>query len=539
MHKKHWIILLLAGNASLLGCLNSSGCTEERCHTAVITASSDADVLLPPATMQAVGAAVNELLFLRLADIGPALNTVGDEEFVPRLASSWTFNDPLAITFTMDENARWHDGKPITAYDVEFTYDIYRDTVISAAAGAHIQSITAVTARDERTVEFHFTHKYPEQFFDATYHMKVLPKHVLDTIPPSQLRTHHLAQNPVGSGPYKLSEWRRGEFIRLVANTAFFLGEPEVREIIWRVTPDQAASVSQLIAGEADVIDNVVDPDQLSRIQNADHLRLIEYPAPAYGYIGFNFDDPDVAGQPHPLFRDPDLRRAIAKAIDKETAVQAVFGDQGAVPIGATSRAVWIWSDQISQIGFDAHQAGVLLAQAGWTDEDGDGIRERDGQPLEFELLVPASSGVRRRTATIVQEQLRRVGIAMNIAEVEFGAFIQRATTGQFDAVFGAWVLDPSPRGMRELWTSAGVGGSNWGSYQNTEIDQLVETALEALTADQATRHWHAVLTALNNDVPAIWLFEPLLTAVVERRFANASIRPDLWAANIWQWNVN
>ncbi|MFQ5551386.1 MAG: ABC transporter substrate-binding protein, partial [Gemmatimonadales bacterium] len=319
----------------------------------------------------------------------------------------------------------------------------------------------------------------------------------------------------------------------------FFLGGPAIQRVIWRVSGGEEVTVNQLVAGEADATETVFNPAALDLLDQQDGLRLQPYPAPAYGYIAFNFVDPTDQSAPHPLFTDRSIRRAIATAINRSDILSAVFGNRGYEPIGATGRAVWIWTDSIAQLPYDTAAARALLDGAGWVDSDGDGIRDLAGRPLSFRLLVPSSSGARRQSAVIVQEQLARIGVEVSISELEFNTFLERALQGDFDAVFGAFALDPSPRGITQLWTEQGIGSNNWGRYSNDQVNELVLHALRAPDVETSTRRWHEVLVALNDDVPAVWLFEPRLTAVIASRFSGVVLRPDQWASNIWRWTVN
>ena len=192
-----------------VACAQESTCQGERCNIAVIASPADADVLLPPVTMQNVGVAVSDLIFLKLADIGPSLNTVGDEGFLPRLAMSWEFEDPTTIVFTINPEARWEDGVRVSAADVVFTFDVYRDTIVGAPAAAQLETIASVAARDTNTVAFTFVRPYPEQFFDATHHMRIIPEHILGNVPREELGAHEFGMQPVGDGPYRLETWRR------------------------------------------------------------------------------------------------------------------------------------------------------------------------------------------------------------------------------------------------------------------------------------------------------------------------------------------
>ena len=527
-----------AGLVILAGCEPASTCAGDWCGTVVVVSGAEADVLLPPASRQDVGTAVSDLLFLKLADVGPSLRTVGYADFTPRLAESWRFTDPLTLELTLRSDARWQDGTPVTASDVAFTFDVYRDTLLATIARPRLDRITAMTARDARTVVVTFSRAYAEQFFDAVYHMRILPRHLLDSVPRDRLASHPFGRRPIGNGPFRFVEWRAGESIELEADSTFFLGRPGPRRIIWRFVADLNTAITQLVADEADVLNFLGGPDNVQRVEESEHLAVVEYPSSVYYYVAFNFRDPDDLSQPHPLFRDREVRRAITMAADRATIAQAVLGQRGLVPRGPISPALWIWSDQLPELPFDSAAARQMLARRGWVDTDRDGTLDRRGQPFEFELLVPTSSAPRRQAGQILQEQLRRIGVTVRLTELEFNAFLNQASERQFDAVFGAYGGEISPASVGEVWGSAAVESFNWGHYTNATVDGLIRQAMNATDAPSAARGWNAALTAIIGDAPAIWMFTPVTTAGVHSRFTNVSLRPDQWASTMWQWRV-
>ena len=531
--------IAVLGLAALSACARDAGCPDDWCGTAVVVSAADADVLMPPVTHTDVGTGVVDLVFAKLGDVGPGMGTVGDTGFVPVLARSWRRDDALTLSFSLRPDARWHDGANVTAEDVAFTFDVYRDTAVGSPAAPRLARIASVTARDSLTVVFRFRDPYPEQLFDAVYHMRILPRHLLGAVPRGELASHAFGRSPVGCGPFRFVRWRAGEAIELAADSAFFLGRPGLRRVIWRITPDPAAAVSQLIAGEADVMGSVGGPDEVRRVQQAAHLRAVPYPIAVYGFIGFNFADArGGAAPPHPLCADRALRRALAMAVDREAVVRAVLGQYGEVPVGPLTRGLWIWSDSAGQLPFDSAAARRSLAELGWRDSDRDGVLDRAGRKLAFTLLVPASSGLRRRAAVVVQAQLRRFGVDMKIGELEFNIFMSRTGAHRFDAYFGAWAQDPSPASIRDTWTSEGAARFNLGRYANPRVDSLVEQALRAGDLAAARDRWRAALAEINADAPAIWLYAPIAVAAVHRRFDNVALRTDQWAASLWTWRV-
>lgn len=528
-------LLIVAVLGAGLGC-DSPGDCPGACGTAVIVTTGRTDAIVPVLTRTGNGRAIGDQLFLKLADLGPELQTVGDEGFTPRLAESWSFEDPLTLTFALHPDAQWQDGQPVTANDVVFTFDVYRDTLVNSASGSDLDGIKSVRARDDRTVEFQFHRQYAEQFYDASYHMRVLPAHLLDTIPRGQFRDHPFMRAPVGSGPYRFARWAPGEQIELTADSTHWLGEAGIARLIWLVVPDLSSAMSQVAAGDADVLEYLGPPNNVARAKGSPALQVHEYPAGFYAYIAFNFRDPADPSRPHPLFADPDIRRAVTMAVDRATVATAVFGEYGRVPPGPTSPMLWVWNEQIPQTPFDTSAARTVLAQKGWGDADGDGMLERNGEPLSFDLILPSSSAQRRDAGIIVQEQLRRIGVDVQLVEMEFLTWAETSDKGQFDATFGIWGQSPSPGGIAETW---GSGRSlNQGKYENSHFDALVEAARYAPTMDSARVLWDAALTQINADVPAIWLISPIQTAAASARFENVSFRPDQWATNLWKWRV-
>ena len=475
-------------------------------------------------------------LFLRLADLSPTLLTAGDRNFVPLLARSWTRRDSVTLAFDLDPRAKWHDGVPVTARDVIFTFGRARDPSIAPRLVQLLRHITSVTAESERRVVFRFSHPYSEQLYDATFHLAPLPAHLLDSLPPGAVARSPFVSQPVGSGAYRLVRNVPGQFVELTANPDFFLGKPKVGRVIIRIATDADARLNLLLSGQADAMDNVPPPpDNLRRIAADSSIRLIPVPSPTVGYLLFNQRDPRDRSRPHPILTDGRVRRAITLALDRRLIVRAVFGSYAEVPYGPVSPILWIRHRAPKPERQNPAESRRLLAAAGWQDSDGDGTVDRQGRPLVLTLSLPNTSAIRRQMALLVQEQLREVGIRIELQQFEAPVWNERRSAGNFDIDFTASSQDPSPSGLTQSWTCA--GGNNVAKYCNPVVDTLMERAI--LGQGDPARTWDGVLRQIEADAPATFLYAPLYVYAVKRRFRNVTISPTSSWQLLRKWSVD
>jgi peptide/nickel transport system substrate-binding protein len=529
------VVVLLA----VAGCERRGGCTGSYCGTLIITAIGEPGTLLPPSTEDIIANDVGEQLFLKLADVGMSLNTDGDEDFQPLLAERWEWDGPLTLVFHINPRARWQDGQPVTAADVAFTFDAYTDSVVASPFRPQLRRIASVTQRDSLTAVFRFRGRYPEMFYDAVHHMRILPAHVLRSVPRDQWRTAPFGRQPMGSGPYTFVRWQAAQTIELAADSTFFLGRPGIRRLIWRFTPDPQVAVTQVVADQADVREQLITPENVERARAAPQLTLYTWRGNTYGFFGFNSRANGDTAKPHPIFGDREVRRALTMALDRASLVRNTLGNLGKVPPGPMSPLLWIWDPELRQLPYDTAQAGRILNARGWRDHDGDGVRDKDGQPLAFHVLVPTTSALRRQYARLLQEQYRLVGVRAEIDEVDNSVVRERVGTGRFDTVILARSNDPSPSsGIAQSWTQLGFRGANFLRYYNPEFERQFDRAVNAPTREQARGFWRSALETMNADAPAVFLYALDNVAAVHSRVDNVQIRPDSWAALLRTWRI-
>jgi peptide/nickel transport system substrate-binding protein len=467
--------------------------------------------------------------------LGPTLLTAGDRNFVPLLARSWARRDSVTLVFELDPRARWQDGAPVTARDVVFTMERARNRSIAPRLADVLKHITGVTAEGERRVVFRFSHPYAEQLYDATFHVAPLPAHLLDTIPVDAISRSAFVANPVGSGPYRWVRAVPGQFVELSGNDSFFLGKPKIDRVIVRTAADPDARMNMMLSGQADAMDNIPPPqDNIRRIGGDSSLRLIPVPSPALGYLLFNQRDRRDRQRPHPILGDIRVRRAIGLALDRRLLVRVIFGSYGEVPYGPASPILWIRHGAPKPERQNLAQARRLLAEAGWRDSDNDGTLDRDGRPLTLDMSLPNTSAIRKQMSVLIQEQLRGIGIKVELQQLDFALWSERRTAGDFDIDFTGASQDPSPTGLTQSWTCN--GGNNVARYCNPRVDSLIDMAV--VGRGDPAEHWHAVLRQIEADAPAVFLYAPTYVFAVSRRFQNVTLSPVSSWLLLREWSV-
>jgi ABC-type transport system substrate-binding protein len=292
-----------------------------------------------------------------------------------------------------------------------------------------------------------------------------------------------------------------------------------------------------VLSHEADLLETAIGPERVQRAAADSTLRLISYPSAAYGFLGFNLADRQRRG-PHPLLADRETRRGLALGVDRSVLARSVFGEEAKAPPGPMSRLLWIGSDSIRTLPYDTAAASKTLDAAGWRLGNGESIRRRGNRRLAFDILVPSTSGSRRQLAVQLQEAWRRLGAEVTVTAVDFAVFQERLGQGRFDSYIGAWLDEPTPRGLADQWGRSGWAAINYGHYSSPEFDSLLARAGREPEVEQASALYRQAMETLNADAPAIFLYAPANTAVASRRMKNVEIDPYSWASGLGDWGV-
>ncbi len=413
---------------------------------------------------------------------------------IPGLAS-WTISDDsLTYTFTLREDANWSDGVPITSQDVKFTYDAINSNLVQSPRKSNVASIAAVNIIDDKTFEIVLADVNCTIWNDLASSLNSpLPSHKY-AADFSDVMTSDFNVNPdMGSGPYLLAEHAPDEYTRMVANPSYYRGEPEIPQLLIRIIPEPAILNQAIAAGEVDYA--FMYPDELAQIPSTEGLNISISPLHNTPILALNWADPanpspawDEDGNrieqpPHPIFSDVRVRQAVAMGYDKD-AILATLGENGGVRLTSSiiPTITWAYNTELEPWPYDPERAAALLAEAGWADTDGDGILDKDGKPLAFEILQSPIVDLWGNIALVAQDQLSRLGMDVTLTTLEWGAFINdRLLPQNFDALVvgfgGGSPPDPDAIAGNIMYSKNDVPGSgfNMTSYVNPEVDRLLE----------------------------------------------------------------
>ena len=516
-----------------------TGCRAEQaahdcvaCATVQVAAVREPPFVLPPLVQETVGRDIGDRVFERLATLAPGAATIDVTGFRPALAERWERVDSLTWRFTLRGGARWHDGRPVTADDVVFSFEAYADTTLAAMVAPALHGVRAI-AVDSAAVEVTFPRPGTEQLYDATAHVRVLPRHVWGALPRRDWSGDTSLARLVGSGPYRVQSWLRGQSLTLDADTTR-RPLPEVRRLVWRFTADPEAALNLVLAHEADLLETVLGDAAAARVAADTSYRLVRYPSALFGFLGFRLAGDHGA---HPVLGDRAVRQALTLATDRASLAHALVGERATVPPGPMSRLLWIAGEGASASPYDTAAAMAQLDRAGWRREGA--RRVKAGRPLTLEILVPSTSTVRRSYAEALQAAWRPLGVEATVTTVDFPIFQQRLVEGRFDGYIGLYLDEPSPRGIVDQWTTRGIGALNYGRWSNPAFDAGVDSALAAPDLATARRYWRAALDTLAADAPAIFLYTPEQRAAVQRRIGGVEINSYSWLEGVEKWTVD
>ncbi len=444
--------------------------------------ASEPDTMNPLTTYSTEAVEVLQLIYDTLMGYGTDLKPK------PGLAASWeTSADGLSTTYRLQPNATWSDGQPVTSEDVAYTFQTIKDDSLGSYA-QWLADFAGAETPDAQTVVLKYTRP---QAFDPAQTIPILPKHIWSTMDAKAIQTFP-NDTPVGSGPFTLTEWKKGETLTLERNPAFWGTPPIPRSVIYILYGSEDVEAQALKNGDVDVLTEV-PPTVWDGIVGAENVKAVQLPSFSFHHIGFNVSDtPESKG--NPLLRDRAVRQALSAAVDRNQLVQIALAGKGTpgstiIPAGLAEWHLDVPADK--KLDADPGKANALLDAAGYLDTNGDGIREsKDGKPLEFRLIAIESTSVDVRAAQLFRDAAAEVGIKLDLTTMDentLGSTVYNTDAPDWDIFVWGWDSGvPDPDYMLGVPLCSQIGGNNDVFYCDKTYDDLY--AQQATTLDPAAR---------------------------------------------------
>ncbi len=428
-----------------------------------------------------------------------------DRNFRPRpeLAESWDTPDDRTLVFHLRRGVKFHDGRDLTAADVAYTYRSALDPANRSPKRGVLRFIESVEPDGAYAVRFRLAAPYAP--FAEGLSLGIVPQGT--PVDGSRL---------VGSGPFALEEFRRGERVVLKANASYWDGAPGVSGVVFKIIPDAIVRVLEFRKGTVDLIQNYFEPDMLSWLDHHSRAAISSAQGTNFQYLGMNLE--------HPILRHREVREAIACAIDRDAIIRHILKDLAVPATGLLAPEHWAYEPGVAPIRFDPERAKRLLDEAGFPDPDGDGPLPR------FKLSFKTTNlDLRKRIAEALKEQLARVGIELEVRSYEWGTFYDDVKKGNFHLYSLEWIGVVDPDIYYHLFHSASVppNGNNRGRYRNAEIDALLECGRREMNVDERRHIYGEVQRILARDLPYVPLWWWRNVAVMQPTLRGFELYPD------------
>jgi len=432
---------------------------------------------------------VQQLLFNGLLRYDDRGEPVGD------LAKSWEHPDPLLYIFHLRSDVRFHNGRPLTSEDVRYTLEsILTDEVPSFLKG-DLNVIESIDTPDPATVVFHL--KTPFSPFLSNLGVGILPRG----------SGPHTGEAPVGTGPFRLARQRRDQDLQLEAFDSYFRGAPACKRLRLKVVPEAVSRQQELLKGSVDLVVNDLSPDQVQALRGTTDLETVTGPSNSSAYLGFNLEDP--------ILRNVRVRQAVAYSLDRARIIQELLRGLARPATGLLPPDNWAYTPDVRTYPHDVAEARRLLEESGYHDPDGDGPRPR------FALTYKTTTNeLAREQASVFQEQLKEVGIELQIRSIEWGTFYDDIKAGRFQIFSLQWtqLLDPDVYRLRFGSSFLPPAGFNRVRYVNPEVDRLLAEGTRATSLDDRKRIYARIQQILAEELPYVSLWHKSNFAIMRKR---------------------
>lgn len=465
--------------------------------TLVMIIESSPTNLDPRVGVDAFSERIDELIFDDLLTRGDNLSVA------PGLAQSWDIPDPLTYVFHLHRSVNFHDGRSLTARDVKWTFDsLLQGKVRSTKSGVY-RFVDHIDAPDDFTVIFHL--KEP----DASL-LWNLSDGAMGVVPDGS--GDEMTRHPMGSGPFKFISAQTDRNVILARNDEYWGEKPNIAHVRFAVVPDATTQALELQKGSGDIAINSLTPDMVLTLSHDPSLKVESSPGTRLAYLGFNLRDP--------ILKDVRVRQAIAYALNRKPMIDYLWRGEAELARSVLPPQSWAFDGDVRTYEHDPAKANELLDAAGYPMVNG----------IRFHITMKTSTDENTRLmVAVMQQQMRQVGIALDIRSFEFATFFSDVTHGAFQMYGLRWIGgNEDPDIFEHAFHSSKFppNGANRGYYLNSEVDSLIDKARRETDPQLRKPLYDQVQRTLSEDLPYINLWYLDNVVVHTRRVRNLQLNP-------------
>jgi peptide/nickel transport system substrate-binding protein len=424
----------------------------------------------------------------------------------PSVASDWEVTSDTVYIFNLRNDIKFHDGLPLTAYDVEFTFNSILDPELKAPSRKSFEIIEKITVIDSFKIKFKLKNSYAPFLVNAQ--VGIVPKHICE------VSSNILQRKPLGSGPFKFVKWKPDLYIKLLANKEYWINPPNLDGLLINILPEETTRILAIENGEIDFMMNNFPEKFIPRFRKNKGLTVVEKTGSNYVYLGINLRNK--------YLKNNLVRKAIAHSIDIHGILKNLKGGIHKPAKSLLNPLHWAYNPNLKDYEFNPDLAKKLLDQAGFIDPDGGGIEKR------FTLSYKCTDKqLSRQKAQLIQKYLGDVGIQIDIQSYEWGTFFDDIQNGRFDLYSLTWVGINEPDIYYQVFHTDNIGiGANRGGYSNPEIDFLIEKSQRTLDFEERKIIYWKIQEILREDLPYISLWYETNVAVLQKYIKGFRVLP-------------
>lgn len=475
--------------------------------------SAPKGVFLPSHAIDAYDSAVNEVVYEGLLKLNPKyeLETTG-------LAKSYEVSsDSKTITFKLNENVKWHDGKPFTAEDVKFTFEFYGNadytgpygSRVSAISGAaafkkkQAQSIEGIKVIDQNTISITTDDVYGSALLVFGTYLPIIPKHIWESVDPKKVsEATDLLRNPVGTGPFKMSKFVPDQYVELTANDDYWKGRPNIDKLIYMVS-NQDTAQAQIMKGEINIL-NISSPSK-SEIDLLKNSKIDVNINSSFTYQAM------VMNNESEVFKDKKVRQAFAYAINREGMVKDLLEGYSTVATNPYPSFFWAYpASGLNEYKYDSKKAIDLLKQSGWEYKESEKLMYRNGQPVKFTLKYPSGDKSREKAAAVIQQNLKDIGIQVDLQLLDFNTTLSNIQAGDYQIALMGMGSSNGDADISQFYHSSALSQKsslNLSRLNNSKVDELLDKGRKILKSEDRKPIYNQLSLLLNDEQPMVYLY--------------------------------